>query len=159
MQAEQDRSVQNLTNLLQPLSPSGSIPGIGDGTNVPPPPLDIEDILNPSGEYFNDFPGEGPDYDFATNGSGFNFENLPEVDDGPLFGDVGTDDQQQEFDAFKSSQTEEDGGGRVESVTSSEVTTPPTTVDTESMTMKSRGQRYNEVDGGKSPAKRRRRNA
>jgi heat shock transcription factor, other eukaryote len=159
MQAEQDRSVQNLTNLLQPLSPSGSIPGIGDGTNVPPPPLDIEDILNSSGEYFNDFPGEGTDYDFATNGSGFNFEALPEVDDGPLFGDVGTDDQQQEFDAFKSSQTEEDGRGRVESVTSSEVTTPPTTADTESMTMKSRGQRYNESEGGKSPAKRRKRNA
>jgi heat shock transcription factor len=165
MQAEQDRSVQNLTNLLQPLSPSGSIPGIGDGTNVPPPPLDIEDILNTSGEYFGDFSGEGADYDFATNGSGFNFEALPEVDDGPLFGDVGTDDQQQEFDAFKGSHTEGDGGGRVESVTSSEVTTPPTaaaaaaSADTESMPMKGRDQRYNENEGGKSPAKRRKRNA
>jgi heat shock transcription factor len=136
MQAEQDRSVQNLTNLLQPLSPSGSIPGIGDGTSVPPPPLDIDDLLN----------------------SGFNFSNLPEVDDDPLFGDVGTNEQPQEFDPFKTSQTE-DGGGRVESVASSEVTTPPNTVDTETVTTRSRGQRYTDADGGKSPAKRRKRNA
>jgi heat shock transcription factor, other eukaryote len=158
MQAEQDRSVQNLTNLLQPLSPSGSIPGIGDGTSVPPPPLDIDDLLN-GGDYFNnEFPTETADYDFATNGNGFNFSNLPEVDDDPLFGDVGTNDQQQDGDAFKSSQTEEDGGGRVESVGSSEVTTPGNTADTETITTRSRGQRYNDADGGKSPAKRRKRN-
>ena len=48
MQAEQDRSVQNLTNLLRPLSPSRSIPGIGDRTSVPPSPLDIDDLLNSS---------------------------------------------------------------------------------------------------------------
>lgn len=159
MQAEQDRSVQNLTNLLQPLSPSGSIPGIGDGTNVPPPPLDIDDLLN-SGDYFNnDFPTDNADYDFATNGNGFNFSNLPEVDDDPLFGDVGNNEQQHGFDQFKSSQAEEDGGGRVESVASSEATTPANTVESETMTTRSRGQRYNEADGGKSSAKRRRRNA
>ena len=157
MQADQDRSVQNLTNLLQPLSPSGSIPGIGDGTNIPPPPLDIDDLLNQQ-EYFNDFPAEGPDYDFATNGSGFNFDSLPEVDDDDLFGDVGTNDQQQEVDPFKSSQTEEDGGGKVESVASSEVTTPANTADTETMTTRSRSQRYNDAEGGKSPTKRRKRN-
>ena len=156
MQADQDRSVQNLTNLLQPLSPSGSIPGIGDGTNVPPPPLDIDDLLNQQ-EYFNDFPAEGPDYDFSTSGNGFNFESLPEVDDAPLFDEVRTNDPPQEFDAFRSSQTE-DGGGRVESVPSSEGTTPANTADTETMTTRSRGQRYNEAEGGKSPAKRRKRN-
>ena len=48
MQAELDRSVQSLTNLLQPLSPSGSIPGIGDRTSVPPSSLDIDDLLNSS---------------------------------------------------------------------------------------------------------------
>jgi heat shock transcription factor len=56
MQAEQDRSVQNLTNLLQPLSPTGSIPGLGQddmGTSIPPP-LDLDQIFN-SGDYFSDF--------------------------------------------------------------------------------------------------------
>jgi heat shock transcription factor len=158
MQAEQDRSVQNLTNLLQPLSPSGSIPGIGDGTSVPPPPLDIDDLLN-TGDYFsNDFPPDTADYDFATNGNGFNFSTLPAVDDDALFGDVGTKEQQQEFDPFKSSPTE-DGRGRVESVTSSEVTTPPNTVDTETATTRSKGQRYTDADGEKGPPKRRKRNA
>ena len=155
MQAEQDRSVQNLTNLLQPLSPSGSIPGLGDGTSVPPPPLDIDDLLN-SSEYFSDFPADNPDYDFTANGSGFNFSNLPEVDDDPMFGDIGSSDQLQGSDPLKSSQREEDGGGRIESVGSSEVTTPGTTAETETGT---RGQRYNDGEGGKSPAKRRKRNS
>lgn len=53
MQAEQDRSVQNLTNLLQPLSPTGNIPGIGqENGNVPPPPLDLDQIF--SNDYFTD---------------------------------------------------------------------------------------------------------
>ncbi|CAL5871509.1 uncharacterized protein PFLUO_LOCUS5762 [Penicillium psychrofluorescens] len=52
MQAEQDRSVQNLTNLLQPLSPTGSIPGIASDGNVPPPPLDLDQIFN--NDYFTD---------------------------------------------------------------------------------------------------------
>lgn len=54
MQAEQDRSVQNLTNLLQPLSPTGTIPGIND-SNVPPPSLDLDQIFN-SNDYFTDVP-------------------------------------------------------------------------------------------------------
>ncbi|EEH38737.2 heat shock transcription factor [Paracoccidioides lutzii Pb01] len=56
MQAEQDRSVQNLTNLLQPLSPTGSIPGLGPNslTSSVPPPLDLDQIFN-SGDYFSDF--------------------------------------------------------------------------------------------------------
>lgn len=57
MQAEQDKSVQNLTNLLQPLSPTGSIPGLNaedpNATNVPPPPLDLDQIFN--SDYFTDF--------------------------------------------------------------------------------------------------------
>lgn len=51
MQAEQDRSVQNLTNLLQPLSPTGAIPGMADGS-VAPPPLDLDTIFN--NDYFTD---------------------------------------------------------------------------------------------------------
>ncbi|KAL5340657.1 hypothetical protein BJX70DRAFT_407002 [Aspergillus crustosus] len=59
MQAEQDRSVQNLTNLLQPLSPNGTIPGIGaDGTV--PPPLELDNLF--TNEYFTDFANyEQPD--------------------------------------------------------------------------------------------------
>ncbi|KAA8642860.1 hypothetical protein EYZ11_009691 [Aspergillus tanneri] len=52
MQAEQDRSVQNLTNLLQPLSPTGTIPGIGADGSVPPPQLDLDQMF--SNDYFTD---------------------------------------------------------------------------------------------------------
>ncbi len=157
MQADQDRSVQNLTNLLQPLSPSGSIPGLGDGTNVPPPPLDIDDIFN-NNDYFNDFPAENGDLvDYGANGNGLNFSDLPGGDD-ELFANVGPNGQQQDFDQFKSSQNEDDGGGRVESVASSEVTTPANTADTDSMTTRSKGRRISDAEGGKSPAKRQKRN-
>ncbi|KAF5015508.1 hypothetical protein F66182_13141, partial [Fusarium sp. NRRL 66182] len=53
MQAEQDRSVQNLTNLLQPLSPTGQIPGLQEG-HVIPPSLDLDQIFN-SHDYFTDY--------------------------------------------------------------------------------------------------------
>ena len=56
MQAEQDRSVQNLTNLLQPLSPTGTIPGLsGDLQGSVPPTLDLDQIFN-SNDYFTDIP-------------------------------------------------------------------------------------------------------
>jgi heat shock transcription factor len=64
MQAEQDRSVQNLTNLLQPLSPNGTIPGLSEGDgSVPPPPLDLDQIFN--NDYFTDI-GDG-DHDKSLN--------------------------------------------------------------------------------------------
>ncbi|KAL4914472.1 hypothetical protein BDW62DRAFT_190405 [Aspergillus aurantiobrunneus] len=63
MQAEQDRSVQNLTNLLQPLSPTGTIPGIGADGNIPPPPLELDQIFN--NDYFTDF----GDYDQHSRGN------------------------------------------------------------------------------------------
>ena len=57
MQAEQDRSVQNLTNLLQPLSPTGSIPGLDSSkSNAPPPPLDLDHIFN--SDYFSEYPSD-----------------------------------------------------------------------------------------------------
>ncbi|KAK2799994.1 stress-responsive transcription factor hsf1 [Onygenales sp. PD_10] len=111
MQAEQDRSVQNLTNLLQPLSPTGSIPGLDADSmhsGVPPPPLDLDQIFN-SGDYFSDFPdmdkgGDLPGFDQAgqtnnnenndagntaandTHGSDlFNFDGLPSATTGDIF--------------------------------------------------------------------------
>lgn len=61
MQAEQDRSVQNLTNMLQPLSPTGLIPGLDpdNPSNVPPPTLDLDQIFN-SGDYFSDYANVDP---------------------------------------------------------------------------------------------------
>ncbi|KAJ5088982.1 hypothetical protein N7532_007666 [Penicillium argentinense] len=69
MQAEQDRSVQNLTNLLQPLSPNGTIPGLGDGDgNVPPPPLDLDQIFN--NDYFTDIGDADNDKKFNLDENG-----------------------------------------------------------------------------------------
>lgn len=78
MQADQDRSVQNLTYLLQPLSPSGVIPGIANGVangnnynntngNVPPSsPLDLDQIFN--NDYFADVNDEEkPDLGIGTS--------------------------------------------------------------------------------------------
>jgi heat shock transcription factor, other eukaryote len=72
MQAEQDKSVQNLTNLLQPLSPSGSIPGIHDDTK-----FDTFDWNNPA--YF----------DFGNENESPKLQ-LDDYDD--MFGTVPTDD-------------------------------------------------------------------
>ena len=124
LQAEQDKSVQNLTELLQPLSPTGSIPGIHDGQNLPPPPLDIDNFLNQ--DYFNDFPSDGAgNYDFsgASNGANMNmnFNDLPTGDDDELFADVPANgDNEVKYEGFP------EGTGRVESIASSEATTPNT---------------------------------
>ncbi|KZF20538.1 hypothetical protein L228DRAFT_269843 [Xylona heveae TC161] len=81
LQAEQDSKVQHLTSMLQPLSPTGSIPGLADGQyysgqagDTIPPPLDIDQIFN-SGDYFANH-GNG-DIGFNndnTLGSGINFD-------------------------------------------------------------------------------------
>ncbi|BDD58901.1 stress-responsive transcription factor hsf1 [Monascus purpureus] len=107
MQAEQDRSVQNLTDLLQPLSPTGTIPGLGrNGANVPPPPLDLDQIFN--NDYFTDIddvdskhnlgfgdsttstgpaPAAGLDNDSIKDANDlFDFDHLPA--EGDLFGDT-----------------------------------------------------------------------
>lgn len=132
MQAQQEQSVDKLTNLLQPLSPSGSIPGIGDGQNLPPPPIDIEDIFGTNGEYFDTFPSDAQNnYDLTNTGlpSEPNYNWDPNNDDDELFRDVdtgtgGTNDFNNPSFAFDLDDTAQNGGGRVESVASSEVTTP-----------------------------------
>ncbi|OQV00685.1 hypothetical protein CLAIMM_06150 [Cladophialophora immunda] len=187
LQAEQDKSVQNLTNLLQPLSPTGSIPGIGDGQSFPPPPLDIDDFLNHN-EYFGDFPTDGNgNYDFGNTGLGgdqlgtTDNSNFGYKDDDELFGNLnndtaagfgpfdgtnagagmgvgggagmGTDEYGGNAGNVKydhaTQYTEHDGGGRVESVPSSEVTTPKSDKSGASRTA-AKGRKLSEAeeDGG-----------
>lgn len=124
MQAEQDRSVQNLTNLLQPLSPTGQIPGLQEG-HVPPPSLDLDQIFN-SQDYFTDYndlenkgnfdlgdtsanvaTGVPPQAyrattnDQPTNDDLFNFDNLGnEAVDTDLFGDTARASSANYFDGY-----------------------------------------------------------
>ncbi|OAL38202.1 hypothetical protein AYO20_02654 [Fonsecaea nubica] len=183
LQAEQDKSVQNLTNLLQPLSPTGSIPGIGDGQSFPPPPLDIDDFLTHN-EYFGDFPSDGNgNYDFGNTGLGgdqlgtADHMNFAYKDDDELFGNLNNDNTAG-FGGFDGTNagagmgvgvgtgmgadqyggntgnlkfdqaaqyTEHDGGGRVESVPSSEVTTPKSDKSGASRTA-TKGRKLSEVE-------------
>ncbi|CAG7927572.1 unnamed protein product [Penicillium olsonii] len=87
MQAEQDRSVQNLTSLLQPLSPNGTIPGIDQDGNVPPPPLDLDTIFN--NDYFTDI---------ADTGSGNKKQEDPLNQLGQAPGDEGDTNDLFDFD-------------------------------------------------------------
>ncbi|OAP61553.1 hypothetical protein AYL99_03756 [Fonsecaea erecta] len=180
LQAEQDKSVQNLTNLLQPLSPTGSIPGIGDGQNFPPPPLDIDDFLNQN-EYFGDFPSDGNgNYDFGSTGLGgdqlgtADNMNFGYKDDDELFGNL-SNDGAAGFGGFDGTSagmgagggvvpdqyggnsgnvkydhatqyTEPDGGGRIESVPSSEVTTPKSDKSATSRTAAKGRRKLSEVE-------------
>lgn len=175
LQAEQDKSVQNLTNLLQPLSPTGSIPGIGDGQSLPPPPLDIDDFLNHN-EYFADFPTDANgNYDFGNTGlgnttgghgtgdnGGLDFGEYK--DDDELFGNFNQPAKQQQggginyeygFDGTTDNKYDNtsdfEGGGRVESVPSSEVTTPNS-----ADVPRSKGRKLSSVEDSNDAKKRRR---
>lgn len=127
MQAAQDKSVENLTNLLQPLSPTGSIPGIHDGQDIPPPPLNIDDFLGANGDYFASFPTDGnPDnYEFpsmANNNGGVSAFDFNDED--PLFGNPAEDEYDEQKNNFLDASTYDTGisdrsGGRVESIASS----------------------------------------
>lgn len=129
LQAAQDKSVENLANLLQPLSPTGSIPGIHDDQDIPPPPLNIDDFLNSTHDYFTDFPGEGSNLDFSNmNNAAYNNnggDSYDFTDNEPLFEDVGAD---QNGDNHFLNVNQYDGtndDGRIESVaSSSEAPTP-----------------------------------
>lgn len=181
LQAEQDKSVQNLRNLLQPLSPTGSIPGIGEGQSVPPAPLDIDDFLGQN-DYFTDFPSDGiGNYEFGNTGlgpgsntgtaDGLNFVDYK--DDDELFGNLnqtpgasgstgkydfgmdgtaggmgGAGDQYLNMKYETASDYERDGGGRVESVPSSEMTTPRSAEDAkiDGPTTRSKGRKLSSVE-------------
>ncbi|KAJ5786539.1 uncharacterized protein N7503_011751 [Penicillium pulvis] len=159
MQAEQDRSVQNLTNLLQPLSPTGAIPGLGpDGNgNVPPPPLDLDTIFN--NDYFTDIgdtehdrklsnldptaqttdlggnPHEhlGHGQDEGDTNDLFDFGHIP--GDGDLFdGGHGPDQYSYGFDGTgyggDTGSGNMDSGRVIEQLTDSEATSPATAAET-----------------------------
>ena len=180
LQAEQDKSVQNLTNLLQPLSPTGSIPGIGDGQSLPPPPLDIDDFLNHN-DYFTDFPTDAHgNYDFGNTGLGNTSTNNAAgtggldfgdyKDDDELFGNLSQSSKQQGLgmdnydynpldgttDTKYDASSDFEGGGRVESVPSSEVTTPNSTDVAPTTSVRPKGRKLSSIDDDSTSKKRRR---
>ncbi|KAL9128758.1 MAG: hypothetical protein Q9217_002637 [Psora testacea] len=112
---EQGNNINNLSNTLTPLSPSGSIPGVSNEANYQGPSgldlLDLDNIFNDDG-YFDEGTGEAnlnfdngdlPDFDFSTDDTGA----------GATEG-KGVDDQ----------------AGRVDEVLSSESTSPANTAGT-----------------------------
>ncbi|KAL8706602.1 MAG: hypothetical protein Q9201_000349 [Fulgogasparrea decipioides] len=119
---EQENKVNQLSNVLAPLSPSGSIPGITDGQHYGDPGgndmLDLDQIFN-SGDYFNE--NATADFDFGSNEPlpEFNFDTTAAMENGGgehPFGFDGTGDEGPE-------------GSTVETVNSSEATSPANTVD------------------------------
>ena len=137
---EQDSKVANLSNMLQPLSPSGSIPGLTDsqgyGGTGNSDPLDFDQIFN-SGDYFNDTAG-ATDLNFDAPPG--NFDTMDDFDFNDPLGHGTTN-------GFDSDTPGDQGGRIVETVGSSEATTPANTADD--------GGGY---EAGRSPRKRRRRN-
>ncbi|KAL8737726.1 MAG: hypothetical protein Q9181_001411 [Wetmoreana brouardii] len=119
---EQDNKVNQLSNVLAPLSPSGSIPGITDGQGYGDPGsnemLDLDQIFN-SGDYFNE--NATADFDFGSNEPlpEFNFDTTAATENAggeQAFGFDGAGDEGPE-------------GSTVETVNSSEATSPANTVD------------------------------
>ena len=166
MQAEQDRSVQNLTNLLQPLSPTGSIPGLGDGTTTQPPPLDLDQFIN----YFPSDPAydmdgtgnEGNEGCLNENGgadrtaNGFSLDDF-ETNDEPLFANVDVQPDEYGYEGLDGKTSGGATRGKVESMTSSEAPSPAATLDSELGQHFGKGRR--DSGGEKSPAKRQKRDA
>ncbi|CAG8919359.1 unnamed protein product [Penicillium salamii] len=135
MQAEQDRSVQNLTSLLQPLSPNGTIPGIDQDGSVPPPPLDLDTIFN--NDYFTDIGDTGsgnkkPDDplnqlgnvpgDEGDTNDLFDFDHIPNEPD--LFENPHGQSDPSAYNYGFDGTGYEDSGRVVEQLTDSEATSP-----------------------------------
>lgn len=122
---EQDSKVNQLSSVLAPLSPSGSIPGITDMQNYGDPGandiLELDQIFN-SGDYFSDNPAG--DFTVGSNDPlpDFNFD----TDDGN-----GAEAEAASPNFFGFDGTGEEGpeGSAVETVNSSEGTSPAQTVE------------------------------
>ena len=132
MQAEQGARLHNIANIVQPLSPSGSIPGLSDenyfngtdSSDLQAANLDLDQFLDP-GAFYN---GSSP-----LGAGDFNYDNYGGVGDGHF--DMGMDGAN-------------DSGGRiVETTNSSETATPPD-IKVEEVSR----------NGLRSPSKRRRKN-
>lgn len=167
---DQDHKVKELNEFLAPLSPSGSIPGINDSQSfVGPEMLELDQIFN-SGDYFNDGLGGsggggggagfgGNDIDFGNGDDlgDFNFESM--APDGG--GEMGNGDGaflngyhtavNGGSDKINANGSANGGGSAVETVNSSEATSPANTVD--------EGGGVGGLDEGSSPKKRRKRRA
>ncbi|KAL8896216.1 MAG: hypothetical protein Q9207_007815 [Kuettlingeria erythrocarpa] len=121
---EQGSKVNQLSNVLAPLSPSGSIPGINDAQNFGGDPggndmLDLDQIFN-SGDYFTDH-GTG---DFSLDGN----ETLPDFTFDTADQNVLT--QPEPSFGFDGAADEDDKeGSAVETILSSEATSPANTVE------------------------------
>jgi heat shock transcription factor len=164
MQAEQDRSVQNLTSLLQPLSPNGTIPGIENDSNVPPPPLDLDTIFN--NDYFTDIGDSGSgikrpedpmshlatgqiNHDNVGTSQGddgdtndlFDFDHIPNEPD--LFETTHGQGEHPAFNYGFDGAGYDDSGRVIEQLTDSETTSPAAT------------EKHGEADDGGSATKRR----
>ena len=117
---ETDSKLTNISNRLSPISPNGSIPGFEQGGYLPPPndPLDFDQIFN-SGDYFNDASNGNLDFgdESAFDGnSNFNFDDP-----------TGTNST----NGYGANVDEEQGGRVLETVNSSEATSPANTVEDE----------------------------
>lgn len=137
---EQDQKVNELNQILAPLSPSGTIPGVTDPQVFNGDMLDLDQYFN-SGDYFDET-GRNNNLDFPPNDDGLNdFLFEPSLNDAappaPASAPAadGNGDQSQVFkqeqDGYDGA---DDGGGGgmgriVGTVNSSETTSPANTID------------------------------
>ncbi|KAL8980041.1 MAG: hypothetical protein Q9177_005987, partial [Variospora cf. flavescens] len=162
---EQDSKVNQLSNVLAPLSPSGSVPGISDTQNYGDPGgndmLDLDQIFN-SGDYFNDGAATGdaaadlgsndeplPDFNFDIDGHNNNNGDAAEV---PFFGFDGSAAAAAEEEEEEEEEEEGKEGSAVETVDSSEAATSPANT----MEEENNGFHQQQEEGMMNPRKRRR---
>lgn len=148
---DQEHKVNELNQILAPLSPSGSIPGVNDSQSFGGDPLDLDQFFN-SGDYFNDGLGGGGggaslggnDIDFGNGDDlgDFNFETPIAQDGGDGMGNgdggflngyhTGVNGGSENVNMNGNGTGDMDGGragSTVETVNSSESTSPANTVD------------------------------
>lgn len=141
LQQEQDSKVAHLAGRLQPLSPTGAIPGLANGQQQQqqqnfdgasdagnPGDFDINAFINSDDNYFNAIPGnpsnnavdfdlnalgEPSDWDFSTAANGLGDDGIGQ-NDLDLFGGGGGnvgDEEQEEHTDAKSQSNENSDGG------------------------------------------------
>ncbi|KAF5021382.1 hypothetical protein F66182_6571 [Fusarium sp. NRRL 66182] len=67
LQSEQDANINELGTLLGPLSPSGHIPGLGDGEYFDPPSSDFDQYFDSNALFGGQFPADGNDFNFTLD--------------------------------------------------------------------------------------------